>query len=258
MHEKLLFFLLVITALSCTRNALDLAATDATLLDRIPQEALLAFYPFDGDMEDVARYMHTGIPYGATLGEDRFGQPAHALVLDGIDDFVNLEAGKALQVAPPLSITYWVKVDQNIRTAAAVNLNHNTQANAGIFTSFDSNGGNPAFSINDAGAPGIGSRNTKHAGVELIPGRWYHVAGLIAGIDSMQIFIDGEEVSGRYDGYADSLVYVDGPVTLGRKVSSRNGPTLYFAGMLDEIAIYHKLLTSTEVQQLYRAGGSLP
>jgi hypothetical protein len=53
------------------------------------------------------------------------------------------------------------------------------------------------------------------------------------------------------------MEYVQGPVTIGRKVASVNNAPIYFKGSIDEIAIYSVALTPDEVEHLYEVPGRL-
>ena len=49
---------------------------------------MVAYYPFDGNVRDASGNGNDGINVGATLTENRFGQPSSAYYFDGSDDFI--------------------------------------------------------------------------------------------------------------------------------------------------------------------------
>src|SRR5580765_1767639 len=73
--KKQINFLLVLLFLQCL--------TVTTLL---AQTGLIAYYPFNGNAHDETGNYHNGTVYGATLSDDRFGNPKSAYSFDGIND----------------------------------------------------------------------------------------------------------------------------------------------------------------------------
>lgn len=220
-------------------------------LDGIPMAGLLAFFPFDGSLDDASTNGHHGINHGASFSRNRFGKDSSAVSFDGIDDYVDLKNSNTLQIQLPISISYWVRLSQVESTSAAFTTNFSTEANTGIFLAFDSRGGNPSISLGDGGPPGSASRRTKHAENGFEADRWSHVVGVVEDWDEMTVYVDGSDGGGAYDGSARDLHYTGGPASLGRRVSTRNGPSIFFGGVIDELAIYGRALTLADVDQLF-------
>ena len=63
--------------------------------------------------------------------------------------------------------------------------------------------------------------------------------------------------NGGYSGGASSFVVGSGPVVLGKNQLSNLGPDVFFEGAIDELAIYDRPLSPTEVFLLFRAGGRM-
>ena len=62
------------------------------LVAQISNDNLLAYYPFDNDLLDAGPNNFHGVGNGNTFGEDAQGNPDGALLLDGLDDFVDISA----------------------------------------------------------------------------------------------------------------------------------------------------------------------
>ena len=72
----------------------------------VPQNGLVAYYPFTGNGNDESRSGNDGIFYGATFTEDRFRNPNSAYSFDGEDDYV--ETSGNIDAAPnSFSISLW-------------------------------------------------------------------------------------------------------------------------------------------------------
>ena len=73
---------------------------------------LVAYYPFTGNADDASGNGHHGTVHGATLTEDRFGNPGQAYSFDGVDDYINIPNHDSLNFRNSLSINFWMRVDQ--------------------------------------------------------------------------------------------------------------------------------------------------
>jgi len=224
------------------------------LLDHVPQEGLVALYSFDGDALDLTTNRFHGTISGSEFGLDRFDEPNQAILFDGVDDYVDISEGQAFKIEPPLSISYWIKLDQNTITTTIFTSSFDSDRNRGVFATFNSNGANPSFSIGDGGVFGSGSRFTVHANQTLEPDRWYHIVGVYSALNEIDVYVDGDLVETFSSGSASSLEYGSGPVTFGRRYATTGADPLFFSGALDEFAFYDRALSSEEVRLLLEAG----
>ncbi len=88
-------------------------------------------------------------------------------------------------------------------------------------------------------------------------GRWQHlVATLDATASSMAFYINGQLVG---TGITTSVLPTNHVVSVGcREASTVSGYTLPFQGLIDDVRIYNRALTSNQVQQLYASAPVLP
>ena len=243
----------------CFLNATDCDPSEdaPALLDLVPKEGLLAFYPFDGNAKDATSGAFHGVVSGAVQTSDRFGNLNSAYQFDGVDDYIDLGDSSKLKPPFPLSIAMWVRVDQIGSSRAPFTNSFDVGINTGAWIAFASDRGRAAISFGDGGPAGRTSRRTKIGATPLEEGRWYHVVGVIRNEEDMSVFIDGRDDGGEYEGPATSMVYGPGPVSLGRRYTGQFDPPVYFQGAIDELALYNKALTVSEVQQLFTAGSDV-
>ncbi len=78
------------------------------------QAGLIAYYPLDGNADDVGPNNLDGVVFDAVPAEDRFGNPNGAMQFDGIDDYIELPASPLFvpHIGPGgwIRISAWVKV----------------------------------------------------------------------------------------------------------------------------------------------------
>jgi hypothetical protein len=214
-------------------------------------DGLIAYYPFNGNADDESGNGNHGTVDGAVLTPDMCGTPDSAYSFDGIDDSINI--GQNVKMDLPMSVSAWVKV------------NDMTNRN-GIFRndSFDFSYYGINFKIMPTGqitaqfgngnSSGSHARNTKTTNESLIIIRlWYHVVVNFNGRDDIQIFVNGTEVAGSYEGTASSVAYsifYDGFIGM----LSVYTPVTYFNGNIDQVRVYDRSLSDSEVQQLFALG----
>ncbi|MCP4536695.1 MAG: PKD domain-containing protein, partial [Chloroflexi bacterium] len=87
------------------------------------------------------------------------------------------------------------------------------------------------------------------ANAGLVPGTWYHVAGVFdAQMQTLSIYLDGELASSRSVNY-DHINSSTAPFMLGANM--QNGSvTQYFDGVLDEWRVYDRVLSQAEIHSL--------
>jgi hypothetical protein len=66
----------------------------------------------------------------------------------------------------------------------------------------------------------------------------------------MDIYVNGTNDGGAYDGTGDAIAYNDGPGVIGKNA------LFYFHGVIDDIQMYNRALSEAEILQLFR--GVLP
>ena len=85
--------------------------------------------------------------------------------------------------------------------------------------------------------------------------QWHHVVGAL-GPNGMQLFVDGAQVASRSDTTVGHAFYGYWKVGSDTLDGWPNRPTSdYFTGQIDEVAIYHTVLTASQVANHYAASG---
>jgi hypothetical protein len=211
---------------------------------------LVAHYPFSGNALDSSGNHHDGNVHGATLATDRFGVPNSAYAFNGIDNDIEVPHNNALNPRAAITFAGWFQTNSTSRVGNI--LSKGSDVAAGFYVARL----HPA-PIN----LGLGIMFTQDVATSLptsvnpssvVPsvGQWYFFA----------VTYDGQRLCGYLDGVVkDSLSVVktlgsnEGPLSIGRHPLP--GYDYWFDGKIDDIRLYNRALSSSEIVDLYHEGG---
>jgi len=191
-----------------------------------PPSGLVGWWPGDGNADDIA----DGNP-GALIGGTAFaaGKVGQAFSLDGSNDFINVPG-----LSAPTDKTYslWVKVD----------------ATPGSFNTLIEFGNDaPWFGLVQSGAVELFPNNPETP-TTITPGVFTHIAYTSdSGTNKGKIYING--VQNGADGIANTAT------TTGMGIGFHSGDT-HFDGLIDEVAIFDRALSATEILAIVNADSS--
>ncbi|CAD0002584.1 LamG-like jellyroll fold domain-containing protein [Flavobacterium salmonis] len=158
---------------------------------------------------------------------------ASALDFDGIDDKVNCDTGisTVLSNTNKLTVEAWIKTtrDSNVETIVS---NHGN----GSSTQFDLRTVNGEFNCF------IGFGSYVVTGGTVIPNTWQHVAMVFDGT-SVTLYVDGVNV-----GTTPTPSNYTLPTSVAPMILGYNGYGEIFKGQMDEVRVWNKALTQTEIQ----------
>lgn len=202
---------------------------------------LIAYYPFSGDATDATGNGHDGTIHGATLCEDKYTDPNKAYNFDGAD-YIAVPDHPALTLgAEPFTIGAWAKLSGFGADGGYYLMGHsNGPGNTNKWIFWLGNSG-ISFVATPTGWIGLGSY-----AFEL--GSWYHVAITRSGT-VLTAYVNGYPIgTGTLNGpiYDPSTAFFIGTAEFDR-------PARPFRGCIDEVRIYNRALTCTEIEYLYNA-----
>ncbi len=172
----------------------------------------------------------------------RFG---NALSFDGAQKYGQRVGGFPIYLATNYTVSFWVK-------GAAGQPNKQVFAEGGVSGNFFLLGTENATpyggQLNAKASPGLSDRKSTRV---VFDDAWHHVLWVDQN-GKARLFVDGalDETDFSYPRASLSLE----TTALGALV--RAGPVNFFAGSMDEVAVWNRCLTYTEIQQV--AGGSIP
>ncbi len=196
---------------------------------------LMGWWKFDGDALDASGNGRNGTLVGdAAFSPGLLGQ---ALVLDGTGDYVNIVGYKGILGANAFSVALWVNT-----TGSGTMINWGAQAAAQRVD----------FRV-DQGRLRMEHGNGNVQGKTVLnDGQWHHVALTVVAGATMTY----PNVTVYVDGVDDSQPMIAGPTfnlvanadfTIGRRQTNSDRA---FLGWLDDVRLYDRVLTATEIQAL--------
>lgn len=163
------------------------------------------------------------------------------LFFDGVDDYVNVTSASGLNPSV-ISLAAWVKTTDNGANGTVISKTTGC-ASAGYLIWINENGvasQRPSFWV------GNGPWLDAPAGVNVTDGAWHHIAGTYDGSIS-RLYVDGTERASSTPG-AETL---SSTTNLQIGESTTCGDPLN--GEIDEVRVYDRVLSASEISDLYNA-----
>jgi hypothetical protein len=220
----------------------------------IPTDSLVGWWSFSGNANDESGNGNNGVINNAYLADDRHDNPTSAYFFDGSQSFIELSNSTSLsRVDTDFSISFWVKLNSyNPSFNAAVISNRSGSSTTGVGSLLSING---QQSPNGVGRVSFGTccGNSISSSVSLPLQVWKSVVFVYKhNLSEMSVYIDGElNVSGNLNNFDENPNFSH---TIGREPNSSPpspGNAYALHGVLDDIGIWKRALTSQEISDLY-------
>jgi len=211
-------------------------------------------YLFNGNADDGIGN-NNGQVYGATLTEDRFGKSNSSFNFDGNDRIV-IDNFQCLNQTFYFSLNLWVKFDSLSGDHFIMDKRNNSISdnviNLGLNDGADDNGsiGSLYFKTFDLHYE---HTSISYTASNLNTKDWYMITSVY--IDkTMLLYVNGQLVKQAVA--KNSLNSNNASLWIGG--CNKNGDYNYFQGIIDDIRIYNRQISESEIQQLYIEGTQDP
>jgi|GEM_PF-2228551 hypothetical protein len=232
----------------------DVLTTDPyskVILPFIDIPGAVAYYPFNGNANDESGNNRNGTKVGNPIFvADRFGRPTAACSLSGATQYISLPT--SINVTCDITVSFWMKT----------NLSDNGSWPSGTFIiDRDLCGAQRDWSV----GLGVGGKiqfNTGKTGTDYVltstsiinDDSWKHIVVMRDTANSVKkIYINGQ---------LNSLASFDKQLFSNNSINVYIGASVcatsthhYYKGFIDDVRIYNRALTETEIQSLYHEGG---
>jgi len=227
-----------------------------------PAPGMVAWWPGNKTAEDIQGGNHGTLQNGTDLTGGKVGA---AFMFDGIDDFVKVPASPSLNVGAGNGFTIEAWLNPNTNDGAARPLVEWNSSDAGGLTfgvhlwineAYNGVGGQGAIYANIVDTSGGFHLVGSAAGV-IQPNTYQHVTltyDKSSGLAS--IFLNGEQldlfVNGQRIGDTANIGSIT-PQTSSDLYLGHRTARPHFSGAMDEVSIYNRALSETEINSIYRA-----
>ena len=208
---------------------------------------LVAYYPFDGNASDMSGNNGHGSIIGATPTTDRYDRVGKAYGFDGVNDRIRIN-DQALNGKNAFSLSIWIKP----LPGAAHFISGANVARDNEFLISLASSNRLDFVSKQSGGNGV--PHTSAYSTSQWFGNWVHLIMTRANSSSgMEFFVDGRFA--ELFGMAAGAPQIDSNgLWLGADQDSVGGGWQtgnYFKGSIDEVRIYDRALSPSEVSNLY-------
>jgi hypothetical protein len=212
---------------------------------------LIAYYPFNGNVNDVSGNNNDGTIYGTVAATtDRLGLPNSAYSFDGATGYIAIP-GSAFTYNNDFSVSFWIRPSATqLQYATIMEKSH---GGAAISWSLEGNG---AVNSNTyALYYGSGGTWINPVAVALAASVWAHVV-IVKSDFTVTVYLNGAiQSSGTATAKIITTCAANLPLILGAWNSAQTQPpagiTRYFTGSLDDLLFYNRTLSAPEVSLLF-------
>lgn len=203
----------------------------------VPTNGLIAYYPLDGNASDLSGNNNNGtINGGISVTADRKNIAGKAFLFNGFDSYILIPPSSTLNSITAQSdatFTCWFKTDSWNNVGGHISKNNN------------GNDLHYRFLINETGTLLQVEQPYAYGNYPaLAANRWYHFAAVKSG-NTARFYLDGtliNETAMLNDHWASDF---NTNLEIGRDA---HGPVEYTRGAFDEIRIYNRALSQSEIQ----------
>jgi trimeric autotransporter adhesin len=248
MKKRYLFYLILLLLISGSCHKDEISEPPTILND------IVAYYPFSGNANDVSGHNYNGNVYGAVLTTDRFGKANSAYAFDGITSYIDVNNTFFDNGWANMTFSVWFNSSANIsRPQGGGQTIINTNPHNGFGIGYNYNSNLKIYSIKNSNPEitgswdiiGLSEGNFDYSPVIL--NNWYHIAIVKSGLD-YKFYLNGQ---------LDKLISTTvAPIKylcslrFGGIAQHTDPNKECFSGKIDEIRVYNRALSQSEILYL--------
>lgn len=202
--------------------------------------------PFTGNANDQSGSSNNGTVSGATLTSDRFNNANSAYQFNGTSNYISVPNFAAIAPSNELTISMWAKSDLTTSNCLFM-LSPDDPADRCVGCAQYSNAGSTMM-IWDYGSISGNGRTTAPSIPADLSG-WHHYVYIVSQSGNQkQMYLDGVVKSNV--AYAGTCNNKNLPLYIGAGNDGGQGGNIRFRGKIDDVCIYNRALTASEVSAL--------
>ncbi|MBX7211632.1 MAG: choice-of-anchor D domain-containing protein [Verrucomicrobiaceae bacterium] len=203
------------------------------------------WWPGEGAVGDIIGGYHGSLKNGATYATGKVGR---CFSFDGVDDVMELPNSGALNLAGSFTIEAWIN-PTNIAGQPTIIGKRSADANSVAYQLYLSNGRLAFYSTL------AGTLTFDFVDAPITANAWHHVAATLTG-GQLLLYVDG--ALAKTIAWSGARAAVSEPATIGATIDTAHpiaSPGAPFPGAIDELCLYSRALTLSEINGIYLAGG---
>lgn len=238
--KKQIKFLLVLLLLQCL-----------TITTLFAQSGLIAWYPFNGNAQDATGNGYNGTVSGAILTNDRFGNAASAYSFDGINDAITIGTEPNFPSWASYAVSVWFLNNgggdqgQGYGQKILSKAQGGTDFHLGVLN--DGSQGRLSWWSAQGGFNAVDATNQDYR-----DNKWHHVILNKHSPGNGDIWVDGILQNSSTGLQA---VFNSENLVIGFTTHSDGFQQKHWSGKIDDIRIYNRVLSTSEIATLFTEGG---
>jgi hypothetical protein len=230
-----------------------------------PPDGLVLYLPMDEGQGNTAEDMSGRGNHGTLMGSPKWvdGKIGSALQFSGEENSNYVEVPDGPDVSPSKEMTCmaWIYFDD-------------FHSSCGVISKYMGAGNNRCFNLrmshtvgsfalaSECSSDGTYSLGTSATAAEtdpntLVAGQWQHIAMTFKAEDYLRLYVNGELMAESESDATESLFDSDLPLLIGTDFEiggNHGGQPREFTGIIDEVAIFNRQLSSEEIQSILDVG----
>lgn len=219
---------------------------------------LVAYYPFNNNANDASGHGNNGTIYGATAVTDRDLKEKGAYQFNGSTNYILIGSPvpASLQIQNEITLSAWIyatsyPASNTLSLIVGSQCDNCGQSGATIFLDGRTNTDgmiNPAGHIHFQIGNGTWHQSNSMSQVPL--NQWVHIAATRKANEVAKIYYNGVSQPLTSTAWPEGTIrYVGTDFSIGRQKDYSNR---FFNGKIDEVRVYNRALSETEVKALYQ------
>ncbi len=173
------------------------------------------------------------------------GKVGQALIMDGVDDYVSV-ASSNISGTGSHSVCAWIKPSASMGSSFATVAVKGTNVLTNLYLL--SSGTGVKAQVNTSAG---GVHSTVSPALTITSGEWHHACSVFVSGSSITVYADGTNSASQ--AMSDSVLRTGAPNAVDIGWDGFVGDN-FFQGSIDEVRIYNRALSASEVKQLYNMG----
>ena len=199
----------------------------------------IAYYPFNGDANDLSGMNNHGIVNGAELSANRFGNANSAYSFNGTTDNIRVPVNSTLNFTEAITVSFWMNAAELYSSRESYPISHGNWENRWKVSIIPDKRIRWTVKTTD-GVKDLDSRVKAEKNV------WYQVLGLYDGND-IDIYING--ALDNHATFSGAILTTNIDLMIGQVLPNVN--QYNFKGLIDDVRIFDYALSVEDIEALY-------